>query len=134
MTDPAAQTGRAGRAAGAVLGAAVGDALGAPYEFGPAGGLSARFPAGNVELVAGGGWEIGEATDDTQMAVLVAESLIERGSWTSRTSSAGSAAGPPPTPRTSGSRPSPSSPAATPGISPRPSTSTAPCTPPETAR
>ncbi|HJD82582.1 ADP-ribosylglycohydrolase family protein [Kitasatospora aureofaciens] len=79
MTDPAAQTGRGGRAAGAVLGAAVGDALGAPYEFGPAGGLSARFPAGNVELVAGGGWEIGEATDDTQMAVLVAESLIERG-------------------------------------------------------
>ncbi|MFD9687512.1 ADP-ribosylglycohydrolase family protein [Kitasatospora sp. NPDC059088] len=76
MTDPDA---RAGRAAGAVLGAAVGDALGAPYEFGPAGALSARFPLGGAELVAGGGWDLGEATDDTQMAVLVAESLLERG-------------------------------------------------------
>ncbi|KJS52585.1 ribosylglycohydrolase [Streptomyces rubellomurinus subsp. indigoferus] len=72
MTDPDA---RAGRAAGAVLGAAVGDALGAPYEFGPAG----AFTAGPGEPVAGGGWERGEATDDTQMAVLVAESLLERG-------------------------------------------------------
>ncbi|MFJ8474444.1 ADP-ribosylglycohydrolase family protein [Kitasatospora sp. NPDC094011] len=75
--DPAAT--RSGRAAGAVLGAAVGDALGAPYEFGPAGALTARFPSGGVELVAGGGWERGEATDDTQMAVLVAESLLEKG-------------------------------------------------------
>ncbi|MFD5466461.1 ADP-ribosylglycohydrolase family protein [Kitasatospora sp. NPDC127059] len=78
MTDPA---GRNARAAGAILGSAVGDALGAPYEFGPAGALSARFPigGGGAELVAGGGWERGEATDDTQMAVLVAESLLERG-------------------------------------------------------
>ncbi|MFH9350782.1 ADP-ribosylglycohydrolase family protein [Kitasatospora sp. NPDC017646] len=51
---------------------------GPPCEFGPAGALSARFPAGNVELVAGG-WELGEATDDTRTGVLVAESLIERG-------------------------------------------------------
>ncbi|MER7766477.1 ADP-ribosylglycohydrolase family protein [Kitasatospora sp. NPDC096140] len=77
-TDRAAQA-RTDRAAGAVLGAAVGDALGAPYEFGPAGAFSARFPDTPGELVAGGGWERGEATDDTQMAVLVAESLLERG-------------------------------------------------------
>ena len=32
------------RALGAVLGSAVGDALGAPFEFGPAGQYSARFP------------------------------------------------------------------------------------------
>ena len=31
------------RALGAVLGSAVGDALGAPFEFGPAGQYSARF-------------------------------------------------------------------------------------------
>ncbi|MGW7583669.1 ADP-ribosylglycohydrolase family protein [Kitasatospora sp. NPDC054768] len=73
-------TGPDGRAAGAVLGAAVGDALGAPYEFGPAGAFSARFPDTPGDLVAGGGWGLGAATDDTQMAVLVAESLIERGS------------------------------------------------------
>ncbi|GAA3119032.1 ADP-ribosylglycohydrolase family protein [Planomonospora alba] len=68
------------RAAGAVIGSAVGDALGAPFEFGPAGAFSARFPAPGVgEMRAGGGWEAGEATDDTQMAVHVAESLLERG-------------------------------------------------------
>ncbi|MFI0777307.1 ADP-ribosylglycohydrolase family protein [Streptomyces sp. NPDC021212] len=68
------------RAAGAVVGAAVGDALGAPFEFGPAGAFSARFPACGVggEMCGGGGWDPGEATDDTQMAVLVAESLIEQ--------------------------------------------------------
>ncbi|GGS96249.1 ribosylglycohydrolase [Planobispora rosea] len=69
------------RAAGAVVGSAVGDALGAPLEFGPAGAFSARFPAPGAggEMHAGGGWEAGEATDDTQMAVHVAESLLERG-------------------------------------------------------
>ncbi|MDG9705213.1 ADP-ribosylglycohydrolase family protein [Streptomyces sp. DH37] len=74
-------TDRARRAAGAVVGSAVGDALGAPFEFGPAGAFSARFPEPGAggEMCGGGGWEPGEATDDTQMAVLVAESLLERG-------------------------------------------------------
>ena len=70
---------RAQRAAGAVVGSAVGDALGAPYEFGPAGVFSARFPAGGGEMRAGGGWDAGEATDDTQMAVHLGESLLEQG-------------------------------------------------------
>lgn len=68
-------TGRIDRAVGAVLGSAAGDALGAPYEFGPAGQLSAR----GEEMCGGGGWDPGEATDDTQMAVLVGESLLDRG-------------------------------------------------------
>ncbi|MGW0748592.1 ADP-ribosylglycohydrolase family protein [Streptomyces sp. NPDC002587] len=68
-------TTRLDRAVGAVLGSAVGDALGAPYEFGPAGQLSAR----GEEMRGGGGWDPGEATDDTQMAVLVGESLLEHG-------------------------------------------------------
>ncbi len=63
------------RAVGAVVGSAAGDALGAPYEFGPAGELTAR----GAEMAGGGGWDPGEATDDTQMAVLVAESLLECG-------------------------------------------------------
>ena len=72
------------RAVGAVVGAAVGDALGAPFEFGPAGAFSAKYPQGAAELSpsemrGGGGWDPGEATDDTQMAVLVADSLLERG-------------------------------------------------------
>ncbi|MFG2336281.1 ADP-ribosylglycohydrolase family protein [Streptomyces yangpuensis] len=69
MTAPT----RIDRAVGAVLGSAAGDALGAPYEFGPAGQLSAR----GEEMRGGGGWDPGEATDDTQMAVLIAESLLE---------------------------------------------------------
>ena len=64
------RTGIADRAAGALLGMAAGDALGAGYEFGPA--LSA---ATDVEMIGGGtfGWEPGEWTDDTQMAVPLLE-------------------------------------------------------------
>ncbi|MET7512979.1 ADP-ribosylglycohydrolase family protein [Streptomyces sp. NPDC005480] len=69
------------RAIGAVVGSAVGDALGAPFEFGPEGAFSARFPRPGVggEMCGGGGWDSGEATDDTQMAVLVGESLLDLG-------------------------------------------------------
>lgn len=69
------------RAAGAIVGSAVGDALGGPFEFGPPGAFSARFPTpgGGGEMAGGGGWDPGEATDDTQMAVLVGESLLEHG-------------------------------------------------------
>jgi ADP-ribosyl-[dinitrogen reductase] hydrolase len=58
------------RARGALLGGAVGDALGAPYEFGPP--LGPEIPIG---MVGGGsfGWEPGEWTDDTAMAVAIAE-------------------------------------------------------------
>ncbi|MFF2995013.1 ADP-ribosylglycohydrolase family protein [Streptomyces sp. NPDC057950] len=76
MTGP-----REPRVLGCVLGSAVGDALGAPFEFGPEGAFSARFPqpGHGGEMCGGGGWEPGEATDDTQMAVLVGESLLDRG-------------------------------------------------------
>jgi ADP-ribosylglycohydrolase len=69
------------RALGTVIGSAAGDALGAPFEFGPPGAFSARFPEPGAggEMCGGGGWDPGEATDDTQMAVLVADSLIDRG-------------------------------------------------------
>ncbi|MEU6218179.1 ADP-ribosylglycohydrolase family protein [Streptomyces sp. NPDC047022] len=69
------------RAIATVVGSAVGDALGAPFEFGPPGAFSARFPEPGCgdEMRGGGGWEPGEATDDTQMAVLVAQSLLEQG-------------------------------------------------------
>ncbi|WSM08828.1 ADP-ribosylglycohydrolase family protein [Streptomyces sp. NBC_01716] len=76
---PSDRTARDDRARGAVVGSAVGDALGAPFEFGPAGVFAARFPDGVGEMCGGGGWEPGEATDDTQMAVLIGDSLLERG-------------------------------------------------------
>jgi hypothetical protein len=44
------------RAVGAVLGAAVADALGAPFEFGPPGAFTARFPEpGTGGEMCGGG-------------------------------------------------------------------------------
>lgn len=73
------------RVLGMALGAAVGDALGAPFEFGPAHQFSRRFPTsqfGSVtEMVGGGpfGWSPGEVTDDTQMALTLADSLRRRG-------------------------------------------------------
>ena len=71
------------RAAGAIIGSAVGDALGAPFEFGPAGKYTARFPqpviGGTGEMVGGGPWSPGEFTDDTQMAIVQAESLLACG-------------------------------------------------------
>ncbi len=72
------------RAMGAFIGAAVGDALGAPFEFGPPGQYTARFPSrvlGSTGEMIGGGsfnWEPGEFTDDTQMALVLAESLLDR--------------------------------------------------------
>ncbi len=71
------------RAIGAVLGGAIGDALGAPFEFGPADAYSTRFPTpvlgGRGEMIGGGAfdWAPGEFTDDTQMAIILAESLLE---------------------------------------------------------
>jgi ADP-ribosyl-[dinitrogen reductase] hydrolase len=72
------------RAIGALVGSAVGDALGAPFEFGPPGQFSARFSTsrGAVnEMIGGGGcgWAPGEFTDDTQMAIVLGESLAEHG-------------------------------------------------------
>src|ERR1700739_3279806 len=51
-----------------MLAAAAGDALGAPYEFGPA-----RGPELDVAMAGGGIWEPGEWTDDTAMAIAIAE-------------------------------------------------------------
>jgi ADP-ribosylglycohydrolase len=58
------------RACGVLLAAAAGDALGAGYEFGP------PLPAGAPVTMKGGGnfgWKPGEWTDDTSMAIAIAE-------------------------------------------------------------
>ena len=62
------------RAAGAILGMAAGDALGAGYEFQP------PFDDGFVPHMKGGGpfgFEPGEWTDDTSMAVPILQALAE---------------------------------------------------------
>ena len=71
MTTTPRLTGpQADRAAGALLASACGDALGAGYEFGPP-----RIHGEDVDMVGGGtfGWAPGEWTDDTSMAVVIAE-------------------------------------------------------------
>lgn len=63
-------TDRLDRIAGTIVGAAVGDALGAPYEFG--------IPGPDDPQMAGGGigpWAPGEWTDDTEMTICVAEAI-----------------------------------------------------------
>lgn len=56
------------RIEGVLLGTAAGDALGAPYEFEPPRGAGLE-----VAMVGGRGWERGEWTDDTAMAIAIAE-------------------------------------------------------------
>jgi ADP-ribosyl-[dinitrogen reductase] hydrolase len=71
------------RVIGALLGWVVGDALGAPFEFGPADAFSRRFATPmrglHTEMCGGGPWRPGEWTDDSQMGLAVAESLLTQG-------------------------------------------------------
>jgi len=74
---------RIDRYEGAMLGTAVGDALGAPLEFMDAGMIAAGH--GTVREMIGGGWldvEPGEVTDDTQMMLAVAEGIVAEGDST----------------------------------------------------
>lgn len=66
-------------ALGIIIGAAVGDALGAPLEF-----LPARAPDNFVTEMEGGGvlrWKPGEITDDTIMSLGIQEMYLEKGKY-----------------------------------------------------
>lgn len=68
------------RVFGCLFGLAVGDALGAPLEGLPREEIASRF--GQVTEMQGGGWlhlKPGEFTDDTEMALRVAEALAKAG-------------------------------------------------------
>ena len=66
------------RVIGCLVGLAVGDALGAPLEFSSRPQVRSRYPHGLRDLVESTLWAKGEYTDDTQMALLIAESLLEK--------------------------------------------------------
>ncbi|MFC7465212.1 ADP-ribosylglycohydrolase family protein [Brachybacterium sp. GCM10030252] len=61
------------RAIGSVVAAATGDALGAPYEF-----HAPVVASEDIGMIGGGvlGWQPGEWTDDTSMAIVVLEAAI----------------------------------------------------------
>ncbi len=69
---------RADRVAGCLVGLAVGDAFGAPLEFSSRREIRNRFPQGLREMIPSPQRSRGEYTDDTQMALLIAESLLEK--------------------------------------------------------
>jgi ADP-ribosyl-[dinitrogen reductase] hydrolase len=61
------------------LGLATGDALGAPFEGAAPTETSRWVEEGRVDMSGGHGWAPGEWTDDTAMALLLAESIAEQG-------------------------------------------------------
>ena len=68
----------ASHARGALLGLAVGDALGAPLELSSAEEARAVVQRG-LEMTGGGSWAPGEWTDDTALALCLAESIGSHG-------------------------------------------------------
>lgn len=71
------------RARGAMLGQLAGDALGSLVEFKAPGEIEAAYPGGPRELVDGGTFDTlaGQPTDDSELALLLARSLVERGAY-----------------------------------------------------
>lgn len=71
------------RSLGALLGQATGDALGTTVEFDSRARIQARFPDGLREIVGGGPFRVqpGQVTDDTELALALARSLAEVGTW-----------------------------------------------------
>ena len=61
------------RLLGALLGAAAGESLGAPHEF-----KTAAQVGRQRDLVAGGPWALGEATDDIDLTLALLRSLVAR--------------------------------------------------------
>jgi ADP-ribosyl-[dinitrogen reductase] hydrolase len=75
--------GRLGRAQGCLLGQLAGDNLGALVEFADETEIRSGHPDGPRRLVDGGVWNIlaGQATDDSEMALALARSILERGQF-----------------------------------------------------
>jgi len=69
------------RARGAMLGLAVGDALGAAVEWLHPDQIRSRYGGPLRDMAASAMWELGEWTDDTAMAVELATSLADQGGF-----------------------------------------------------
>ncbi len=71
------------RAQGCLLGQLAGDSLGSLVEFRNAADIRREYPDGVTELVDGGRWGTlaGQPTDDSELALLLARSVIDRGGF-----------------------------------------------------
>jgi ADP-ribosylglycohydrolase/fructose-1,6-bisphosphatase/inositol monophosphatase family enzyme len=71
------------RAQGCLLGQIAGDSLGSLVEFSSAGDVAAQYPDGPRELRDGGHWGTlaGQPTDDSEMALTLARSIVARGAY-----------------------------------------------------
>lgn len=80
----AIDTGMLSSAQGCLLGQLAGDALGSLVEFRTPHDIRREYPDGVRELADGGTWNTiaGQPTDDSEMALLLARMLIERGTYT----------------------------------------------------
>lgn len=69
------------RAQGCLLGLVAGDSLGARVEFQSAAAIAAAHPQGVRDLVDGGTWGLlaGQPTDDSEMALALARSIVAHG-------------------------------------------------------
>ncbi len=78
-----ADAGRLARAQGCLVGQVAGDALGALVEFQGRDAIVARYPDGLRALADGGPWRIvaGQPTDDSEMALALARSVVTRGGY-----------------------------------------------------
>jgi ADP-ribosylglycohydrolase len=77
-SSPGSISRRSEQIAGCLVGLAVGDALGAPLEFLSRHQVRKRYPEGLRDMIDSRLWKKGEYTDDTQMALVIAESLLQR--------------------------------------------------------
>jgi ADP-ribosyl-[dinitrogen reductase] hydrolase len=71
------------RARGTLLGQLAGDALGTTLEFETAAEIAARYPLGHREIVGGGPFRVepGQVTDDGELALALARSLVDAGGY-----------------------------------------------------
>ena len=71
------------RAQGCLLGQCAGDSLGSLVEFRSADAIRRDYPGGVRDLADGGTWNTlaGQPTDDSEMALMLARLLVERGEY-----------------------------------------------------
>lgn len=69
------------RAQGCLLGQVAGDALGSLVEFQSPEEIRRTYPSGVRDLMDGGTWNTlaGQPTDDSEMALMLARSLVKEG-------------------------------------------------------